>query len=71
MDEATQAKARAKLLTAWQGNYQLEGEGSDPYLQRLFRTLEATHLDAICSAAEQWLLPLLRFNRGDTQKNDE
>ena len=41
------------------------------YLQRLFRTLEATHLDAICSAAEQWLLPLLRFNRGDTQKNDE
>ena len=71
MDEATQTKARAKLLTAWQGNYQLEGEGSDPYLQRLFRTLEEAQLDAICAAAEQWLLPLLRFNRSDTQKNDE
>ena len=71
MDEATQAKARAKLLTAWQGNYQLEGEGSDPYLQRLFRTLEAAQLDAICAAAEQWLLPLLRFNRSDREKNDQ
>jgi exodeoxyribonuclease V gamma subunit len=71
MDEATQAKARAKLLTAWQGNYQLEGEGSDPYLQRLFRTLEAAQLDAICAAAEQWLLPLLRFNRSDTSNNEE
>ncbi len=70
MDEATQAKAKAKLLTAWQGNYQLEGEGSDPYLQRLFRTLEAPQLDAICAAAEQWLLPLLRFNRSDMQENE-
>lgn len=63
LDDASQAKARVKLLQAWQGNYQLEGEGSDPYLQRLFRTLDEDRVRQICYQAEQWLLPLLRYNR--------
>ncbi|KOC93595.1 exonuclease V subunit gamma, partial [Winslowiella iniecta] len=63
LDDASQAKARVKLLQAWQGNYQLEGEGSDPYLQRLFRTLDEDRVRQICYQAEQWLLPLLRHNR--------
>jgi len=61
-DEATQIKARNKLLQAWQGNMQIEGEGSDPYLARLFRTLDDTTLQQIIYNAEVWLLPLLRMN---------
>ena len=61
-DEATQAKARNKLLQAWQGNMQMEGEGSDPYLARLFRTLDEATLQQIMQQAEAWLLPLLRMN---------
>lgn len=64
LDDATQAKARVKLLQAWQGDYQTEGEGSDPWLQRLFRTPDDECIRAISQQAEQWLLPLLRFNRG-------
>lgn len=61
-DEVTQAKARNKLLQAWQGNMQMEGEGSDPYLARLFRTLDESTLQQIMQQAEAWLLPLLRMN---------
>ena len=61
-DENTQAKARMKLLQAWQGNMQIEGEGSDPYLARLFRTLDETTLRAITDNAEAWLLPLVQMN---------
>ncbi|MFS2225445.1 exodeoxyribonuclease V subunit gamma [Pantoea sp. B65] len=62
-DDASQAKARVKLLQAWQGNYQLEGEGSDPWLQRLFRVLDEDCVRQICAEAENWLLPLLRYNQ--------
>ena len=61
-DEATQAKACNKLLQAWQGNMQMEGEGSDPYLSRLFRTLDEATQRHIMQQAETWLLPLLRMN---------
>lgn len=61
-DEASQAKARVKLLQAWQGNYQIEGESSDPYLARLFRTLDEETLQEITRNAEAWLLPLLQMN---------
>lgn len=61
-DEATQAKARIKLLQAWQGNMQVEGEGSDPYLARLFRTLDEATFRAITDNAEAWLLPLMQIN---------
>ncbi len=61
-DEHTQHRAREKLLAAWQGSYQQEGEGSDPYLQRLLRTLDESHINNICAVAETWLLPLLRSN---------
>lgn len=63
LDDVSQAKARVKLLQAWQGNYQLEGEGSDPYLQRLFRVLDEDSVRRICHEAEAWLLPLLRYNQ--------
>ena len=61
-DENTQAKARIKLLQAWQGNMQVEGEGSDPYLARLFRTLDEATVRAITDNAEAWLLPLVQIN---------
>lgn len=62
-DEATQAKARIKLLQARQGNMQIEGEGSDPYLARLFRTMDDQTLQVITDAAQTWLLPLMQMNR--------
>lgn len=61
-DDATQAKARIKLLQAWQGNVQMEGEGSDPYLARLFRSLDEITVEMITAHAQVWLLPLLQMN---------
>lgn len=58
-DEATLKKARTRLLQCWQGNYQVEGEGSDPYLQRLLRTLDSASEQEMTAQAERWLLPLL------------
>lgn len=64
-DEATQLKARNRLLTAWSGNYQLEGEGSDPYLQRLCRVLDEPQLQQITEAAQRWYLPVLVAHQDD------
>lgn len=61
-DENTQEKARIKLLQAWQGNMQVEGEGNDPYLARLFRMLDDATVRAITDNAEAWLLPLVQNN---------
>ncbi|MCX8956873.1 exodeoxyribonuclease V subunit gamma [Erwinia psidii] len=61
-DDSTLAKARIKLLQAWQGNIQMEGEGSDPCLARLFRTLNEPAIEAITDNARTWLLPLLQIN---------
>ncbi|KGT86420.1 exonuclease V subunit gamma [Erwinia typographi] len=61
-DDATQAKARIKLLQAWQGNMQVEGEGSDACLARLFRTLDDEIMQQIAQNAEIWLLPLMQMN---------
>ena len=55
-DEATQKKARGKLLARWQGGYQIEGEGSDPYLQRVIRTLDEADMQEMMLQAERWLL---------------
>ncbi|ERK12545.1 Exodeoxyribonuclease V gamma chain [Pantoea sp. AS-PWVM4] len=64
-DEATQKKARSRLLQAWQGGFQLEGEGSDPYLQRLSRVLDDTALQAITEAARRWYLPVRLAHQDD------
>ncbi|MEQ4583195.1 MAG: exodeoxyribonuclease V subunit gamma, partial [Pantoea agglomerans] len=64
-DEATQLKARNRLLTAWQGNYQVEGEGGDPYLQRLCRVLDEPQLQQITEAAQRWYLPVLAAHQDD------
>jgi len=64
-DEATQLKARNRLLTAWSGNYQVEGEGSDPYLQRLCRVLDVPQLQQITEAAQRWYLPVLAAHQDD------
>lgn len=61
-DDASRAKARMKLLQAWQGNAQIEGEGSDPSLARLFRTLDEPTVQAIIANAQAWLLPLAQIN---------
>lgn len=64
-DEATQKKALNKLLQAWQGGYQVEGEGSDPYLQRLNRSLNDEAVRAIIAAARQWYLPVRLAHQDD------
>ncbi len=64
-DEATQKKALNKLLQAWQGGFQVEGEGSDPYLQRLSRTLDEEAIQAITAAARQWYLPVRLAHQHD------
>lgn len=64
-DEATQLKARNRLLTAWSGSYQVEGEGSDPYLQRLCRVLDEAQLQQITEAAQRWYLPVLAAHQDD------
>lgn len=61
-DDGTLAKARIRLLQAWQGNIQMEGEGNDPCLARLFRTLDEHTIQAITDNAKAWLLPLLQIN---------
>lgn len=66
-DDATQKKALNKLLQAWQGGYQVEGEGSDPYLQRLCRTLEDEAVQAIVAAARQWYLPVRLAHQDDDE----
>nr|WP_154324582.1 exodeoxyribonuclease V subunit gamma [Pantoea sp. 201603H] len=71
LDEVTQAKARTKLLQAWLGDYQSEGEGNDPYLARLFRTLDETHIQDICTVARHWLLPLMHFNNASVGNKTE
>ncbi len=63
MDEATQKKARARLLLHWQGSWQLDGEGSDPCLQRLVRTLKEDVMQEMTRQAEHWLLPLLQWHQ--------
>ena len=63
-DEATQLKARNKLLSVWEGNVMVEGEGADIWLQRLYRTLDDAYYEAIIAEAGRYLLPLIRFNQG-------
>ncbi len=58
-DEETQAKARVKLLLAWQGGQQMHGEGSDPYVYRLLRLLDEAHLERIMLQAQRYLLPIM------------
>ncbi|CCP02058.1 exonuclease V gamma subunit [Erwinia amylovora Ea644] len=64
-DDATQRQARGKLLQCWQGNYQVEGEGSDPYLQRLLRRLDDDSVQEMSAQAVRWLLPLLLHHQPD------
>jgi exodeoxyribonuclease V gamma subunit len=64
-DEATQLKARNNLLAAWVGGYQQEGEGSDPYLQRLCRVLDESQLQRITEAAACWYSPVLQAHQDD------
>ncbi|GAA0471751.1 MULTISPECIES: exodeoxyribonuclease V subunit gamma [Tatumella] len=59
-DEETRRKALQKLTDAWQGSFQVPGEGSDPYLQRLCREPGPQVISEICAAAGQWYLPVIR-----------
>ena len=62
-DEQTQLKARSKLVSAWEGNTLVEGEGADIWLQRLYRSLDENYYKAIISETENYLLPVFRFNQ--------
>jgi exodeoxyribonuclease V gamma subunit len=62
-DEQTQLKARSKLISAWEGNALVEGEGADIWLQRLYRSLDDSYYQAIIREAENYLLPIFCFNQ--------
>lgn len=62
-DEQTQQKARSRLLSAWEGNQMVEGEGADIWLQRLYRTMDNEYYEAVIREAERYLLPLFRYNQ--------
>lgn len=61
-DEQTQSKAQMKLLLAWQGDQRVMGEGSDPYIQRVMRTMDETKMREVQQWAEQYYLPIARNN---------
>ncbi|OSN08155.1 exonuclease V subunit gamma [Lonsdalea britannica] len=62
-DETTLNKAQQKLLEAWQGTFNLSGEGEDYYLQRIVREMDRERIAQVTVAAETWLLPAVRFNQ--------
>lgn len=62
-DEQTQHKAKSKLISAFEGNSVIEGEGTDIWLQRLHRSLDDSYYQAIVREAENYLLPVFRFNQ--------
>lgn len=65
-NERRQVQARNKLIQAWQGNYHIPGECTDPYLQLLIRQLDAKHIEAMILAAERYLLPSVMFNKAQS-----
>ncbi|WWO99628.1 MAG: exodeoxyribonuclease V subunit gamma [Candidatus Dasytiphilus stammeri] len=60
-DEKTQLKARQRLLMTWMCDK--NGERHDPYLQRLFRTMDEYHITEVINNAKHWLLPIMYFNQ--------
>jgi exodeoxyribonuclease V gamma subunit len=62
-DDTTVQKARSKFLQAYEGNMMVRGEGEDVWYQRLWRTLEPQHFDAITEQAQRYLLPLFKFSQ--------
>lgn len=62
-DDEAQLKARSKFMQAWEGGVMINGEGDDVWYQRLWRTLEPQHYQAITAEVERFLLPMLRFSR--------
>lgn len=59
-DQEVQTKAIRKLQQVWQGGYLVAGEGQDPYLQRLSRTLTEQQINEIVTATEAWYLPVIQ-----------
>ncbi|MBB1202891.1 exodeoxyribonuclease V subunit gamma [Enterobacteriaceae bacterium 89] len=62
-DEETQQKALSKFTQAWEGSMMISGEGADVWYQRLWRTLEPEHYQAIIGQAERYLRPIFRFHQ--------
>lgn len=62
-DEETQQKARGKFMQAWEGGMMINGEGSDVWYQRLWRTLEPERYKTIIAQAECYLTPVFRFQQ--------
>ncbi|WP_241626992.1 exodeoxyribonuclease V subunit gamma [Rosenbergiella epipactidis] len=66
--ESTQSRALVRLHSAWHEGYLMDGEGSDPYLQRLAPQLTAEQVTAICQQAECWYLPVLQAHSPETSE---
>ena len=62
-DDDAQLKARSKFIQAWEGGVMINGEGADVWYQRLWRTLEPQHYQAITAEVERFMLPMLRFSQ--------
>ncbi|UVK77417.1 MAG: exodeoxyribonuclease V subunit RecC [Sodalis sp. Fse] len=61
-EESRQQQARDKLIKAWQGDGYVTGENNDPYMQRLIRQLDKTHIEDIILAAQRYFLPPFILN---------
>ncbi|MGL5757390.1 exodeoxyribonuclease V subunit gamma [Plesiomonas sp.] len=58
-DELSLQKARKALFECYQGGFNRNGEGDDPYLQRLFGALNDTALRNIEHCTTHYLLPVM------------
>ncbi|MGL5163135.1 MAG: exodeoxyribonuclease V subunit gamma, partial [Plesiomonas shigelloides] len=59
-DDESQQKALRALRDCYLGGYQHNGEGEDPYLQRLFGGLSDDALAQITAQATRYLLPVMQ-----------
>ncbi|MGL4269163.1 MAG: exodeoxyribonuclease V subunit gamma, partial [Plesiomonas sp.] len=58
-DDESQQKALRALRDCYLGGYQHNGEGDDPYLQRLFGDLHDDAIEQITAHAARYLLPVM------------
>ncbi len=60
--EETQEKARLRMMLTWQGDQRIDGEGADPYIQRVMRVMDEHRLEVIQQNSVRFYLPWLERN---------
>ncbi|BAH82997.1 exodeoxyribonuclease V subunit gamma [Candidatus Ishikawella capsulata] len=69
LDNLTKDKAKMKLLKTWHGNSKMPGEKNDPYLFRIWSSLNENRIKEIIYFAHKWYIPLLQSNKYEKYKN--